>query len=215
MGDWTSAQLDVSRQTAGRLTQLAHTPDPEIEQAMAEGRWGLDRAAALAKLRQAGITPELFDEAAERYSLGRLYGLLERLRQLTPADEQDVFESRYLVIQPSLDESVFKLWGQLPGVDGRIVEKALSPAGNRPPRPPPPDRRAGPAAGRRFDLHLYGQPHRQLRRAEEGRAVTVAEVFIDATLAAESFGEAGPPSPPDRESVPTPSPRFSAPARSG
>ncbi|HSQ51134.1 MAG TPA: hypothetical protein VLL94_07680, partial [Nitrospiraceae bacterium] len=26
---------------------------------------------------------------------------------------------------PSLDESVFKLWGALPGLDGRIIEKAL------------------------------------------------------------------------------------------
>ena len=57
MGDWASARLDVSRQTATRLTQLAHHPDPEIEQAMAEGRFGLDRAAALTKLRQAGIDP--------------------------------------------------------------------------------------------------------------------------------------------------------------
>ncbi len=126
MGDWTAAQLDVSRQTADRLTQLAHTPDPEIEEAMAEGRWGLDRAAALTKLRHTDISPDLFAEAAESYSLGRLYGLLDRLREVTPTDEEDVFESRYLVIQPSLDESVFKLWGQLPGIDGRIVQKALT-----------------------------------------------------------------------------------------
>lgn len=66
MGDWASAHLDVSRQTATRLTQLAHHPDPEIETAMAEGKWGLDRAAALTKLRTAGIDPELFTQAAAR-----------------------------------------------------------------------------------------------------------------------------------------------------
>ena len=53
MGDWAAAHLDVSRQTATRLTQLAHHSDPEVETAMAEGRWGLDRAAALTKLRSA------------------------------------------------------------------------------------------------------------------------------------------------------------------
>ncbi len=126
MGDWTSAQLDVSSQTAGRLTQLAHHPDSEIDRAMAEGRWGLDRAAALAKLRTAGIDPDLFCEVAENYSLGRLYGLLDRLRHHSPTDEADVFADRYLVIQPNLDESVYQLWGRLPGIDGRIVEKALS-----------------------------------------------------------------------------------------
>ncbi len=126
MGDWTSARLDVSSQTAGRLTQLAHHQDSEIDRAMAEGRWGLDRAAALTKLRTAGIDPDLFSEVAERYSLGRLYGLLDRLRHHSPTDEADVFADRYLVIQPNLDESVYQLWGRLPGVDGRIVEKALS-----------------------------------------------------------------------------------------
>ena len=126
MGDWTSAQLDVSSQTASRLTQIAHHPDPEIDGAMAEGRWGLDRAAALCKLRTVGIDSDLFSEVAENYSLGRLYGLLDRLRHVDPADESEVLDSRYLVIQPNLDESVYQLWGRLPGTDGRIVEKALS-----------------------------------------------------------------------------------------
>ncbi len=168
MGDWTSAQLDVSYQTASRLTQLAHHPDPEIDRAMAEGRWGLDRAAALTKLRTAGIDPDLFAEAAENYSLGRLYGLLDRLRHLSPADEEDVFADRYLVIQPNLDESVFKLWGQLPGIDGRIVEKALS--AREAELPILPQSGAGATAGRRFDLHLYGQPDRKLRRRRGGGA---------------------------------------------
>ncbi len=35
------------------------------------------------------------------------------------------FEHRYLVIQPSLDDAAYKLWGLLPGVDGRVVEAAL------------------------------------------------------------------------------------------
>ena len=168
MGDWVSSQLDLSHQTSTRLTQLAHHPDEEIDRAMAEGRWGLDRAAALTKLKAAGISPELFAEASEDYSLGRLYGLLDRLRNVSPADEQDVFEYRYLVIQPNLDESVFKLWGQLPGIDGRIIEKALSQREDRTSHPPRnPRAGAGTAAGRRFDLHLHGQPHRKLRKVRK------------------------------------------------
>ena len=103
MGDWASAQLDVSRQTATRLTQLAHSSDPEIEEAMAAGRFGLARAAALTRLRQAGIDPDQFQVVAEKYSLGRLYGLLDRLRPVSPTDEEAGFASRYLVIQPNLD----------------------------------------------------------------------------------------------------------------
>ncbi len=94
------------------------------------------------------------------------------------------------MIQPNLDESVFKLWGQLPGIDGRIIEKALSARETE--LPALPRSGAGATTGRRFDLHLPGQPHRKLgEEGEGGRAVTVAEVFIDANLAAESYGETG------------------------
>ncbi|HUP16697.1 MAG TPA: hypothetical protein VM848_11685 [Acidimicrobiia bacterium] len=189
MGDWTSAQLDLSQQTSNRLTQLAHTADPEIDAAMTEGRWGLDRAAALVKLRHAGLPGEEFTEVAENYSLGRLYGLLDRLRHINPADETDLFEYRYLVIQPSLDESTFKLWGQLPGVDGRIIEKALSQRETEFPVLPHQgqgQRRADALTSICLDSLTSGT-----EGSGTGRAVTVAEVFIDANLAAQSFGEQG------------------------
>jgi hypothetical protein len=37
----------------------------------------LDRAAALVKVRQAGLTGDEFSDVAANYSLGRLYGLLD------------------------------------------------------------------------------------------------------------------------------------------
>ena len=162
MGDWAAAHLDVSRQTATRLTQLAHHPDSEIEQAMAEGRWGLDRAAALTKLRNAGIDSDEFGKVAGEYSLGRLYGLLDRLRPVTPTSEEEVFDSRYLVIQPNLDESMYQLWGRLPGVDGRIVEKALTARETE--LPVVPEGGSQGATPRRcFDHHLHGLSDRILR----------------------------------------------------
>ena len=191
MGDWTSAQLDVSSQTAGRLTQIAHHQHPEIDEAMAQGRWGLDRAAALTKLRTAGIDPDLFSEAAESYSLGRLYGLLDRLRHQCPTDEADLFADRYLVIQPNLDQSVYQLWGRLPGVDGRIVEKALSARETELPVLPHQgqgQRRADALTTICMDS-LTGTSGEE--DGEPGRAVTVAEIFIDGGLAAESYGETG------------------------
>jgi hypothetical protein len=149
----------------------------------------LDRAAALVKLRHTGLNGDEFTDVAENYSLGRLYGLLDRLRHVTPADEQDVFEYRYLVIQPSLDESTFKLWGQLPGIDGRIVEKALTAReGEFPvlPHQGQGQRRADALTSICLDSLTSGS-----EGTKPGRAVTVAEVFIDATLASQSFGEAG------------------------
>ena len=188
MGDWTSARLDLSQQTSSRLTQLAHTADVEIDAAMAEGRWGLDRAAALIKLRHAGLNHDDFTDVAENYSLGRLYGLLDGLRHISPADETDVFEYRYLVIQPSLDESIYKLWGAVPGVDGRIIEKALSQKEAEFPV------LAHQGQGQRRADALTSICMDSLTGGTEdntGRAVTVAEVFIDATYTAPSYGEAG------------------------
>ena len=101
-----------------------------------------------------------------------------------------MFDSRYLVIQPNLDESVYQLWGRLPGIDGRIVEKALSARETELPVLP----EGGSQGQRRADAltticldSLTGSSG----EGEPGRAVTVAEVFIDGPLAAETYGETG------------------------
>lgn len=73
---------------------------------MESGHCGLDRAAALVKLKSAGITDQQFTQVVDDYSLGQLYGLLDRLRTVTADDERTGFTHRYLVIQPSLDDAV-------------------------------------------------------------------------------------------------------------
>jgi hypothetical protein len=207
MGDWTSASLDLSLQTAIRLTQIAKAHDPEIDEAMSAGIWGLDRSAALVKLRAAGIAPDLFIEVAANYSLGRLYGLLDRMRNIDPLDEQAVFEQRYLVMQPSLDQSAFKLWGLLPGTDGRIIEKALQ--HRETDLPVLPDQGNGqrradaltsicldsltgtdPAMYPADDWDTDATPEPPVPGAER-RAVIVAEIFIDATQAIPTHGQRG------------------------
>ena len=122
--------------------------------------------------------------------VGRLYGLLDRLRPVSPTDEEAGFASRYLVIQPNLDESLYQLWGRLPGIDGRIVEQALSVRETELPVLP----EAGSQGQRRADAltticmdSLTGTSG----EGEPGRAVTVAEIFIDGSLTAESYGETG------------------------
>ncbi len=137
MGDWVSAHLDVSSQTANRLWQLARAGDNGIDALMAGGRCGLDRAAVLVKLHTAGVgNDQLGDATATRFSLGRLYGCWTGSGPSPNDDERTGFEHRYLVIQPSLDDAAYKLWGLLPGVDGRVVAAALQQAGNRAPRAP-------------------------------------------------------------------------------
>jgi len=127
MADWVSATLDLSPQAASRLLTAARTELPEIRQKMLAGEWGIDRAAAVSKLAAAGLPADQLLDTADTFSLGRLYGLLEKTRRLDADTEAFDHDWRYLVCQPSLDESVFKLWGQLPGPDGQVVLNAVSP----------------------------------------------------------------------------------------
>ncbi len=114
MGDWVSAHLDVSSQTANRLWQVARAHHDDIDTLMESGRCGLDRAAVLVKLRAAGVDQTQLGDTAPGFSLGRLYGLLDRVRTLSAGDEASGFAHRYLVIQPSLDDAAYKLWGCSP-----------------------------------------------------------------------------------------------------
>ncbi len=162
---------------------------------MADGRCGLDRAAVLVKLHAAGAADQLGDAAATRFSLGRLYGLLDRVRSLTAEDERTGFEHRYLVIQPSLDDAAYKLWGLLPGVDGQVVAAALNKRETE--LPVLPDEGNGQGQRRADALtaicldtltaHTGSDPG----DGDQRRAVTVAEVFVDAGLAAGDGGESG------------------------
>ncbi len=194
MGDWVSAHLDVSSQTANRLWQLARAGNERIDGLMADGRCGLDRAAVLVKLHAADVNEhQLGDATATRFSLGRLYGLLERVRSFTADEERTGFEHRYLVIQPSLDDAAYKLWGLLPGVDGQVISAALDRRETELPVLPG----AGNGQGQRradaltaicLDTLTDSDRHRD---GDTAREVTVAEVFIDAGLAAEDGGESG------------------------
>jgi len=188
MEDWTASHLDVSPQTAHRLMTVAHANDPWFREQMQSGKWGLDRAAFLVKLDATGASLDLISEAAEEYSLGRLWGLVDQRRRVDPLVEQASFESRYLVIQPSLDQSMFRLWGQLHGVDGETVDQALRQRAGAFPHLP------CQTQGQLLADALSSVCADSLTGGSEdhpGRTVTVAEVFVDAALAVPSFGEAG------------------------
>ena len=187
MADWVSANLDVSPQTAGRMVRIARSHQSDIEDRLASGEYGVDRAAFLCQLRELGAHEEVITNS-EEFSLGYLYSLIDRLRRVDALSEEMSFEDRYLVLQPSLDESAYRIWGQLPGVDGQIVERALDRRETE--LPVLPDQRSGQ---RRADALTSICTDSLTSKGEEGngRAVTVAEVFVDAGLAAPTFGEAG------------------------
>lgn len=190
MAEWVSAKLDLSPQTSSRLMTVARSDHPGLREQMLAGSWGLDRASWVAKLAALGLDHRHLGEVSDSYSLGQLFGLWERNRKLSSADESFDYEWRYLVAQPSLDSSMLKLWGQLPGADGEIVLNALHKKETS--FPVLEEQNAGQ---RRADaltaICLDSLTGTHGEEGAKGREVTVAEVFIDAALAAATGGEAG------------------------
>ena len=52
--------------------------------------------------------------------------MVARHQPISRSGEQDLFSGRFLSIQPTLDQTSYKLWGQFPGIDGQLIEQALT-----------------------------------------------------------------------------------------
>ncbi len=187
MTEWVRANLDTSPQTAGRMMRIARADHPDIDDQMSAGKYGVDRADLLCRLRGLHGPEEVITDSSE-YSLGHLYGLVDQLRRVDRATERFTAENRYLVIQPSLDDAGYKFWGFAPAADGQVIEMALNRRAGQLPALP----HQGQGA-RRVDalVSICMDSLTDNNHTTSDRAVTVAEVFVDARLAASSYGEAG------------------------
>ncbi|HUP15452.1 MAG TPA: HNH endonuclease signature motif containing protein [Acidimicrobiia bacterium] len=184
MVEWVASRLDVSHSIASELLFLAKANDVLVEQLLSHGEIGLQRAVLMVRLRQAGASDEQVIDS-RGYDLAGVERLAASHRRMTASEEASRYEDRHLVIQPNLDESSWRIWGQLPGSDGQLVEKALMQRSDELPTLP------GEGRGERMADALTSICLDSITEGSEGRAVTVAEVFVDASLAASSRGEAG------------------------
>ena len=98
---------------------LASKKPPKVEEALISSEITFDRAEQLARL------PE--DERAnhEGFDIGQLRKRAAHHRRLTRKREKEISEGTFLNFQPSLDETTTSMWGELPGSDGMLVEKAV------------------------------------------------------------------------------------------
>ena len=183
MVEWVAGRFDLETSTARTLVGLARAADRELESALADGTITTDRAAAVVNLKTAGA-----DERTVEHSWGRdLAGVRQMAsahRRISPREEAGSFADRYLHMQPSLDESTWKLWGQFSGVDGRIVDKAIQTAVDSLPNNP------GTTAGQDRADALVSVASEWLSGEVGGHELT-AEIFIDSALATITNGEAG------------------------
>jgi hypothetical protein len=179
--DWTAARADVSHETARALcwTSSRLTDAPEVAQSLAEGEMTFDRAQLVSRL------PEEVRSSHEGFDLYRLRRLVAEHKRLTRKREQKTGNG---FLKFGSDELTTPFWGELPGLDARILEKAVDQKADE---IIPSD--AGLAIAERRAVALTAICQDSLYDPEknpEGVPIECA-VTVDARLAAETNGETG------------------------
>jgi hypothetical protein len=180
LSEWVAARLDVGVDTGQTLVRTMRRTEhrPELRHALADGSASFDRVEAASRIDDADSDPllqHLDVNGVRREGANRA--------RISSEHEQRTFLDRHLVMQPTLDESWWRLWGGLDGVTGAIVDNALTEAADRLP----------------VDPETPWANHNAWRRATALAQLCVGDepppaqitVFIDADMAAASDGEAG------------------------
>lgn len=187
MGEWLTGRPTVPPETAHSLARLARSSHERITEAAADGSMSADQAVETVRLADL-IGEDRALDAAAILDVAGLRREIARRKRLTPRGEQDVFDGRHLVLQPTLDRSGYRAWGMLPGLDGSVVEKALVERADS--FPAPPDGHRGPIGQRLADA-LVSVCQDSLTGEGNGEATVLTSVVVDATLASSTRGEAG------------------------
>lgn len=123
---WLSARFGLRHSTASQVWHVARRLEslPALQAELAAGSLSLDQADALSKM----ATPETEEALLEEtrgLSNAALDRAARRARIRREEDERTVWERRRLSLQWNLDESELRFGGNLPGHDGKILERAV------------------------------------------------------------------------------------------
>jgi hypothetical protein len=191
LAEWAAARIDLTPETARTLTQTARrlVDQPDLAAELREGGVSFDRVAEESRLTATGASPDLVARS-RAWDLAGLRRVTARHQRITHRDEQQAFADRSIMIQPTLDQTFYKIWGGLPGVDGRILEQALSQRADQ--FPTMPDQKRCPRSERYADA-LVSIAHDSLqgKTAEGTTPGPIISIFVDAYLAAPTRGEVG------------------------
>lgn len=176
MSEWVAGRLDVSTDTAKSLVRtMRRTVDrPDLREALESGV-SFDRIQALSKIPdKIGLLEHLDVGGVHREAADRV--------RITAEDEQRTSDDQFMVIQPSLDQSWWKGWFGLDGLNGAIVNEAINKTADQ--LPALPDRSPGSSSWRKAVALT------QLCVSDDPPPAQVT-VHVDTTQAAGSDGEAG------------------------
>ena len=183
--DWTAARADVSHETARQLcwtaTRLADAH--EVAEQLASGEVSFDRAALISRL------PAEHRDEHSGYDISGLRRLVAHHKRLTTRRERKTGNG-YLHFGHD-DELATTFWGGLPGLDSRIVEKAVDQKADE--VIPEGERRS---VAERRALGLVAICQDSLYRDTDPESGSVSPpsqvmVTVDATTAAPTGGETG------------------------
>ncbi len=175
LSEWLAARLDLTPETAKSLVRtMRRTVDqPGLRQQLASSV-SFDRVEALSR-----IQGREEDDLLLWTDVAGVHREASKQIRITADAEMRSAVDRFLVLQPSLDESWWKFWGGLDGPAGAIVDKVLSEAADA-----LPDDVEGDAGWRKatalVESLISDDP-------PEGQVT----VIVDAREAAESSAEAG------------------------
>ena len=176
LSEWVSGRLDVGGDTARSMvrTMRRTTDRPDLRMALSSGV-SFDRIEAVSQISDdVGLLSHLDVSGVRREAALRV--------RITTQAEHRAAGDRLLVIQPSLDESWWKIWGGLDGPSGSLVDKVLTETGDD--LPLLPDGTRGDGSWRKATALV------ELCTTDDPPPVQVT-VFVDATEATKTGGETG------------------------
>lgn len=177
LSEWVSGRLDVGIETGRSLVRtMRRLQDrPDLQEDLAAGRVSYDRVEALSRIAEDVGLMEWADVATVRREAAK------RVR-ITAEDEYKSADDRYLVMQPSLDESWWRFWGGLDGPFGALMDKVITEAADN--LPDLPDGSSGSTGWRRATALVE-------TLASDDPPPANVSVIVDAKHAADTGGEAG------------------------
>ncbi len=189
IAEWVTGRLDVAPETAKTLVSTARRLEdlPTVETATTDGSITFDRTVALARIAVPSEDATIIGELSV-YDIAAIRRLRSNRLRISVDMDREAFDRRYLVAQPNLDESSWRVHGQLPGIAGRTFVEALDTKADQLP--------AGGGGSRttRYADALWAISLDSLAGSDGATiesATPLLTVFIDANDATETNGEAG------------------------
>jgi len=176
LSEWLAARIDAGPETAKTMVRtMRRLQDrPDLERDLADGEVTFDRAEALSRVREDVGHMAWTDVAGVRREAAK------RAR-ISAEKEERTARDRFFVMEPSLDESWWKMWGGLEGHSGALIDKVLTEAADALPAIEGIDANTGWKRATALVESLV---------SDDAPPATVT-VIVDATDAAPTDGEAG------------------------